>query len=102
MPSRPSAPRPGSLAALPNLGPASAAMLEAAGIRTPAALRALGAVEAFRRVRFARSGQASLVLLYALEAALTGERWDRLPPERRARLRAAVDEAGGRSECPSS
>lgn len=79
-----------ALAALPNLGPASAAMLVAAGVRSPDELRTLGSVEAFRRVRIARSGQASAVLLYALEGALTRQRWDRLPPDERRRLRTAA------------
>lgn len=79
-----------ALAALPNLGPASAAMLVAAGVRSPAELRTLGSVEAFRRVRVARSGEASAVLLYALEGALTGQRWDRLPADERRRLRIAA------------
>jgi DNA transformation protein len=66
-------------------------MLAAAGIRTVAELRAVGAVAAYRRVRFARSGQASLVLLYALEGALTGVRWDRLPTATRERLRREAE-----------
>jgi predicted flap endonuclease-1-like 5' DNA nuclease len=74
----------GDLAALRNLGPASQAMLAAAGVTSVAMLRRLGAVEAFRRVR-ANDARASLNLLWALEGALTGRRWqdvardDRLP-----------------------
>lgn len=80
-----------SLAALPNLGPASARWLVAAGITTPADLRALGAVAAFRRVAMHRAGDVSLNLLYALEGALRGARWDQLPAEVRDALRAAAD-----------
>lgn len=76
------------LARLRNLGPASCAWLVAAGIRTEAELRALGAVEAFRRVAFQRGGDVSANLLYALAGALDDVRWDRLSPEERARLRA--------------
>ena len=83
-----------ALAALPNLGPASARWLVAAGITTPAALRALGAVGAFRRVAMQRGGDVSLNLLYALEGALRGVRWDRLPADVRAALRAAADSPG--------
>ena len=76
-----------------NLGPASAGWLVAAGIRTEAELRALGAVEAFRRVAFHRAGDVSANLLYALAGALQDVRWDRLPVEERARLRreAGID-----------
>ena len=82
-----------ALVRLRNLGPASAAWLEAAGIRTEAELRAMGAVEAFRRVAFNRAGDVSANLLYALEGALRDVRWDRLPAEERLRLRreAGID-----------
>jgi DNA transformation protein len=84
--------RPGSdLASLPNLGPASAAMLAAAGVPDAAALRALGAAAAFRRVLFARGGRASRTLLWALEGALTGRRWDRLDAATKARLLREVE-----------
>jgi DNA transformation protein and related proteins len=86
----PSDPREAALAALPNLGPVSATILVAAGITSVQHLRALGAVEAFRRVLFHRGGRGSLNLLYALEGALTGVRWDQLDPARRAELRRAV------------
>lgn len=79
------------LTRLRNLGAVSASWLVAAGIRTEAELRALGAVAAFRRVATHRSGDVSLNLLYALEGALRGVRWDRLPAEDRAALRAAAE-----------
>lgn len=81
----------GDLAALRNLGPYSATLLAAGGIHTVAELRALGAVAAFHRVRFARGGDASLLLLYALEGALTGQRWDQLDGSTRERLRRAAE-----------
>jgi len=79
------------LAVLRNLGPVSAGWLEAAGIGTATELRALGAVAAFRRVAFSRSGDVSLNLLYALEGALRDVRWDHLPPEERRALRRAAE-----------
>jgi hypothetical protein len=60
---------------LPNLGPVSKRMLAAAGIDSTDALRRLGAVEAYRRVR-ARDPRASLNLLWALEGALTDRPWE--------------------------
>ena len=84
--------RPDSeLARLCNLGPVSAGWLESAGIRTEAELRALGALEAFRRVAMHRAGDVSLNLLYALDGALRGERWDKLPPHIRIALREAAN-----------
>lgn len=79
------------LLALRNLGPASVGWLEAVGIRTPAELRAVGAVEAFRRVAVLRSGSVSLNLLYALEGALRDVPWDAFGPEERAAMRRAVE-----------
>jgi hypothetical protein len=84
---------PLELTRLRNLGAVSAGWLAAVGIRTEAELRALGAVVAFRRVATYRSGDVSLNLLYALEGALRGVRWDRLPPADRAALRAAAEES---------
>jgi DNA transformation protein len=82
------------LAQLRNLGPTSARWLEAAGIHTEAQLRELGAVEAFRRVAMSRAGDVTLNLLYALDGALRGERWDKLPAEIRIALRDAADRLG--------
>jgi DNA transformation protein len=79
-----------ALAALTNLGPASAAWLVAAGVKTPARLRALGAVETYRRVAFSRGGSVTYNLLYALEGAIRGRRWDYLPESLRAHLRRRV------------
>lgn len=76
---------------LQNLGPASEKMLRAAGIHSPSELAALGAVEAFLRVR-EQDLHPSLNLLYALEGALSGRHWSALPDEVRTRLLLAVDE----------
>ena len=80
-----------ALTRLRNLGPYSARLLVEAGVRTPEALRSLGAAAAFRRVAFQRAGRVSTNLLWALEGALRGARWDRLDAATRARLRAEVE-----------
>ncbi len=85
---------PAALTDLPNLGPASAAMLAKAGIRTVAALRRLGSVRAFVRARAACPG-ASLNLLWALEGALTGRPWQAVAAEDRAALLMALEDARG-------
>jgi DNA transformation protein len=84
--------RPDSeLAGLLNLGAVSAGWLEAAGIRTAAELRRLGAVAVFRRVAFHRGGDVTFNLLYALEGAIRGVRWDHLPRGEREALRRAAE-----------
>ena len=82
--------------ALPGIGSATRSWLEEAGIATVADLRALGSVEAYRRLRFMGSIRVSLNALYALEAALRGCRWLELPPDVKDALRSeakAVDAA---------
>ena len=87
---------------LPQLGPASVRMLRAAGIDTPAQLQALGSVQAYVRVlqahAHAQHGTAprpSLNLLWALEAALTGQDWRTVAREERTRLLMALEQARG-------
>ena len=84
-----------ALAALPNLGPVSAGLLVAAGITGPEQLRARGAVAVFRQVAMHRAGDVSLNLLYALEGALRGVRWDRLPRDVREALRESANAPAG-------
>ncbi len=80
-----------AIAALPNLGAVSARKLAEAGIGSVAALRRLGAVEAWRRVRAHWPG-ASLNLLWALEGALTGRGWQEVARTERTRLLLALDD----------
>ena len=63
-----------SLAELPHLGADSVTWLKTAGITLVADLVELGAVGAYRRVE-ALGHEPSLNLLYALEAAISGEHW---------------------------
>lgn len=77
---------------LRNIGPKSAAWLRQVGLRTEEDLRAIGALEAFMRVK--RAGfKPSLNLLYALEGALMGCHWQEVPAERRSELLVAADTA---------
>lgn len=80
-----------ALAALPNLGPRSAQMLAAAGIRSRAALARVGAIDAYLRVKRS-SGQASLNLLYALAGALDGTHWQQVRRQRRLELLTALED----------
>jgi DNA transformation protein and related proteins len=77
---------------LRNIGPKSAAWLRQVGLRTQEDLQAVGAVEAFMRIR--RAGfKPGLNLLYSLEGALLDCHWQAVPENRRNTLILAVEEA---------
>lgn len=76
---------------LKNLGPASVRQLREVGIETPDALRAIGAVAAYRRLKHAFPRQVSLLMLYALAGALLDCHWNRLPPGLKEDLKAQAD-----------
>ena len=79
-------------AKLRNIGPKSAAWLRQVGLRSREDLEAVGAVEAFMRVK--RAGfKPSLNLLYALEGALLDCHWQDVPEARRGELVHAADAA---------
>jgi len=78
------------LAALPNLGPASARWLIGAGIGTVAELRGVGAVGAFHRVAVREGRAATANLLYALYAALEDKHWTEVTQAEKASLRHAA------------
>ena len=79
-------------AKLRNIGPKSAAWLRQVGLRSREDLEAVGAVEAFMRVK--RAGfKPSLNLLYALEGALLDCHWQDVPEARRGELVLAADAA---------
>lgn len=77
---------------LRNIGPKSAAWLRQVGLRSREDLAALGAVDAFMRVK--RAGfKPSLNLLYALEGALRDCHWQEVPESRRTDLVTAAEAA---------
>ena len=77
---------------LRNIGPKSAAWLRQVGLRSRDDLAAVGAVEAYMRVK--RAGfKPSLNLLYALEGALLDCHWQEVPDARRSELVLAADAA---------
>ena len=80
--------------ALPNLGPKSVQMLASAGIHSLEQLQHLGSVAAYVRVKKVAPA-ASLNLLWALEGALTGLRWQDVAREHRTSLLMALDVAKG-------
>jgi len=75
------------LAALLNLGPKTAAWLDAAGIHTRAQVAELGPIGVCRRLR--ENGRpVSVLMAYAVEGALSGTPWNDLPAETKQSLRA--------------
>lgn len=77
---------------LRNIGPKSAAWLRQVGLRSQQDLAAIGAVEAYMKVR--RAGfKPSLNLLYSLEGALQDCHWQDVPEARRSELVQAAEAA---------
>ena len=77
---------------LRNIGPKSAAWLRQVGLRSLDDLVAIGAVEAYMKVR--RAGfKPSLNLLYSLEGALVDCHWQEVPEARRHALIADLEAA---------
>lgn len=75
-----------------NLGPKSRSWLTAVGVHDLEALRRLGPVETYLRVK--RAGfNVSLNLLWGLAGAVLDCPWNRLPPGERESLLLALDEA---------
>jgi DNA transformation protein len=81
---------------LPGIGPVTRGWLEDAGIRTAGELRSMGAVEAYRRLKFMLPRRVNLNALYVLEAALRGCHWLDLPQDVKTALQEqarSIDEA---------
>ena len=83
------------LAALRNLGPATARRLADLGIPDEAELRKVGPVAAYRRLKFAHPRQTTLVALYALHGALTDTPWTAVTAEVKDGLRRAAGHEPG-------
>jgi DNA transformation protein len=77
--------------ALKNLGPKSRAWLAAIDITTIDELQALGAVEAYARLKFRFGRTISRNMLHAMAAALAGVDWRMLTAEHKAELDRAVE-----------
>jgi len=80
-----------SVARLPGLGPASAALLARAGVHDAAALRASDPVALYLRLR-ALDARTSLNMLYALVGACEGIDWRSVARERRTALLLELDQ----------
>lgn len=88
----PTMPRPATLAELRNLGPTSAKWLNAIGVHNRRDLERLGGIDAYRLLK-AQGYNASLNLVYAIEGALRGRDWNRLPAKLKAELKMRAADA---------
>lgn len=79
------------LTELPNIGPMIAKDLKKSGVETAEQLRALGAEEAWLRIRTQADTGACLHELSALEGAVEGIPQKLLSPEKRAELKQFFD-----------
>ena len=75
---------------LPNLGPYTARCLAEIDVTTVSALRRLGSVEAFARLKFRFGREISLNALWAIDAGLAGLHWRDVGAERKTELKALL------------
>lgn len=76
--------------AIRNIGPTSAAWLAEVDIHTLDDLRAVGAVEAYGRLRFRFGRRINRNMLFAMAAALADTDWRHLSPEHKSELDRAA------------
>jgi DNA transformation protein len=74
----------------PGVGPVTEARLLGVEIKNRAALTKLGAIAAYRRIRFRYGKAVTLNALYGLEAVILGCHWRDLSPTRKAELKSAA------------
>lgn len=75
-----------------NLGPKSREWLASIGVYTLEDVANLGVVETYKLVKAAYPEQVTLNMLWGLQAALLGIRWDELPTDIKEQLRKEVSE----------
>ena len=78
------------VSAIRNIGPKSVPGFARAGLHTADAVRALGAVEAYRRLILAGT-RPHFIGFYALAMGLQGRLWSDITPQEKAELRRVFD-----------
>ena len=81
-----------NLAELPNIGVVLAEKLKDVGVTSYGELANLGSVEAVLKIG-QTDNPACYNMLYAIEGAIQGVRWHRIPKEERAQLKREFDDA---------
>ena len=76
-----------------NMGPKSREWLASIGVHTMDDVANLGVVETYKRVKAAYPEKVTLNMLWGLQAALLGIRWDELPPEIKSELKRQIEES---------
>lgn len=76
-----------------NMGPKSREWLASVGVHTLDDVANLGVVETYKRVKTAYPEKVTLNMLWGLQAALLGIRWDELPPDIKSELKRQVEES---------
>ena len=74
-----------------NMGPKSSAWLHEIGIDSLEDLEAIGAVEAYRRLKAARTTEVSLNALWGMQGAILNIHWNMITPEMKAELKAQIE-----------
>jgi DNA transformation protein len=72
------------------IGEKSQRWLAEVGIESLADLKAMGAVEAFKKVKAARPREVTLNMLWGLYGAEHGIPWNSIPPELKEKLKKAA------------
>lgn len=75
-----------------NPGPKSREWLASIGVHSLDDVARLGVVETYKRVKAAYPEKVTLNMLWGLQAALPGIRWEELPPDIKDELRRQVEE----------
>lgn len=88
-------PRARTSARFPGVGPVTERRLLAVGVEDLVALRRLGAVDAYRRLKFRFGRDVTLNALYGLEAVILGVHRLDLPAERKDELKRNSRDAPG-------
>jgi TfoX-like protein len=82
--------RRSELSGLENIGKVTERWLNGIGVYDEGELRRMGAVKAYRLIRATEAG-AGLNLLYALQGAISGTRWNDLAPPIKEMLRRQAE-----------
>jgi DNA transformation protein len=80
-------PRVKTSALFPGIGPVTERRLVEVGVKDGAALRKLGAVAAYQRLKFRYGKAVTLNALYGLEAVILGCHWLAIPEARKEELK---------------
>lgn len=81
-----------------NIGADTESKLVRVGIDSIKKLVAMGSEKAFLKIRTIDSG-ACLSLLYGLEGAILGIKWNELPPDRKQELKQFYNQTKGTGNC---